>query len=59
MNKLNIKQNIEFSLDKTNNKIVEFTYQISNTEKIYLKRDIEKDIFSEKIISIKLEKNYL
>ena len=59
LNELNIKQNIEFSLDKTNNKIVEFTYQISNTEKIYLKRDIEKDIFSEKIISIKLEKKII
>ena len=59
LNKLNTKQNIEFSLDKTNNKIVEFTYQISNTEKIYLKRNIEKDIFSEEIISIKLEKKII
>ena len=33
LNKLNTKQIIQFSLDKTNNKIVEFTYQVSNTKK--------------------------
>ena len=31
LNKLNTKQIIQFSLDKTNNKIEEFTYQISNS----------------------------
>ena len=35
LNKLNTKQIIQFSLDKTNNKIEEFVYQISNTQKIY------------------------
>ena len=34
LNKLNTKQIIEFSLDKTNNKVIEFTYQVSNTQKI-------------------------
>ena len=38
LNKLNTKQIIQFSLDKTNNKIQNFTYQISNTEKIFLNR---------------------
>ena len=56
LNRLNTKQTIQFSLDKTNNKIEEFTYQISNTKKIYLKRSIEKDNFNEKIISIQLDK---
>ena len=56
LNKLNTKQVIQFSLDRTNNKIEEFTYQISNTKKIYLKRSIEKDNFNEKIISIQLDK---
>ncbi len=56
LNKLNTKQIIEFNLDKTNNKITEFTYQISNTQKIFLKRNIKSDNFSEKIIPIKLEK---
>ena len=55
LNKLNTKQIIDFSIDKTDNKIDEFTYQVSNTKKIYLKRSIEKDNFSEKIISIQLE----
>ena len=59
INKLNTKQIIQFSLDKTNNKIDEFTYQISNTQKIYLKRNISKDNFSEKIISIKLSKKII
>ena len=56
LNRLNTKQIIQFSLDKTNNKIEEFTYQISNTKKIYLKRSDEKDNFNEKIISIQLNK---
>ena len=59
LNKLNIKQSIQFSLDKTNNKIVEFTYQISNTEKIYLKRNIENDVFDEEMLSIKLNKKVI
>ena len=56
LNKLNTKQIIQFSLDKTNNKIEEFTYQISNTQKIYLKRNIKEDTFNKEIVSIKLEK---
>ena len=57
LNKLNTKQVIQFSLDKTNNKIVEFTYQVSNTKKIYLKRNAESDNFNEEILSIQLDKN--
>ena len=59
LNKLNTKQVIQFSLDKTNNKITEFTYQISNTEKIYLKRNIQKDTFNEEILTIKLDKKII
>ena len=59
LNKLNTKQVIQFSLDKTNNKIKEFTYQISNTQKIYLKRNIEEDNFNKEIISIKLNKEII
>ena len=59
LNKLNTKQTIQFTLDKTNNKINEFTYQVSNTKKIFLKRNIEKDNFSDEILSIKLEKNII
>ena len=56
LNKLNTKQIIQFNLDKTNNKINEFVYQISNTQKIFLKRNIENDKFNEQILSIKLDK---
>ncbi len=56
LNKLNTKQIIKFSIDKTNNQINEFTFQVSNTQKIYLKRKLESDVFSEEIISIKLDK---
>ncbi len=56
LNKLNTKQIIQFNLDKTNNKISEFVYQTSNTQKIYLNRNIESDKFKEEILSIKLDK---
>ena len=56
LNKLNTKQIIQFNLDKTNNKITEFIYQTSNTQKIFLKRNIENDKFNKEILSIKLDK---
>ena len=40
IDKLNTKQIIQFKLDKTNNKINEFTFQISSTQKIILKKII-------------------
>ena len=59
LNKLNTKQIIKFSLDKTNNKIEEFTFQVSNTQKIYLVRNNENDNFKEEILSIKLYKKII
>ncbi len=59
LNKLNTSQIIQFSLDKTNNKINEFTFQISNTQKIFLSRNIENDFFNEEIIAIKLNKEII
>ncbi|WP_440650550.1 peptidoglycan DD-metalloendopeptidase family protein [Candidatus Pelagibacter sp. HIMB1495] len=56
LNKLNTKQIIEFSLDKTTNQINEFTFQISNKQKIFLVRDNSKNTFNDEIISIKLDK---
>ena len=58
INRLNTKQTIKFSIDKTNNKIEEFTYQISNTQKIYLRRNA-KDNFNEQILTVKLNKEVL
>ncbi len=56
LNKLNTKQIIQFNLDKTNNKISEFVYQNSNTQKIFLQRNIDNDKFNQEILSIKLDK---
>ena len=56
LNKLNTKQSIQINLDQTNNKIKEFVFQISNTEKLYLKRNVNKNIFSQEIVIVKLEK---
>ena len=59
LNRLNTRQIIQFNLDKTNNKIEEFIFQISNTQKIFLKRNVENDKFSNEIIPIKLEKKII
>ena len=58
-NKLNTKQIIEFSLDKTTNKIEEFSFQVSNTQKINLTRNLENDNFKEEILFIKLNKKII
>ena len=59
LNKLNTKQVIMFSLDKTSNKVTEFSFQISNTQKIFLKRNTENDNFNQEILSIKLNKEII
>ena len=59
LNKLNTTQSITFILDQTDNKIKEFTFQISNTEKVYLKRNIEDEKFEQKILSVKLDKKII
>ena len=59
INKLNPRQSIWFVLDQTNNKIKEFTFQISNTEKINLKRNINSKKFDKEILIVKLDKKVL
>tara|TARA_A100001011_G_scaffold395664_1_gene491353 strand:- start:444 stop:1736 length:1293 start_codon:yes stop_codon:yes gene_type:complete len=59
INKLNTKQIIKINLDKTNNKIIEFTFKISNTQKVFLRRNIINDYFKEEILSIKLDKQVI
>ena len=59
LNKLNINQKIKFTLDQSENIIKEFTFQLSNTEKIYLVRSAKAEEFKEKIITTKLKKNIL
>ena len=41
INKLNTNQKIQITIDQTNNKITEFIFQISNTEKIILSKTKE------------------
>ena len=59
LNKLNTKQIIKFSLDKTDNKIKEFSYQVSNSQKILLLRNSQNDDFREEIVLIKLNKKII
>ena len=57
LNKLNTNQKIKFTLDQTTNLIKEFIFQISNTEKIYPKRDTKTEEFNKEILVTKLKKN--
>ena len=57
LNRLNINQKIKFTLDQSQNVIKDFVFQISNTEKIYLTKNVESDEFRQKTIVTKLKKN--
>ena len=57
LNKLTTDHKIKFTLDQSNNLIKDFTFQISNKEKIYLTRNIDNDQFNQKILVTKLKKN--
>ena len=59
INKLNTNQKIQFIVDQTNNKIIEFVFQISNKEKIYLSRDNQETKFNEETLTIKLDKKII
>ena len=57
LNKLNINQKFQFTIDQTNSLIKEFIFQVSNTEKIYLTREKETRKFDQRIVVTKLNKN--
>ena len=59
INKLNTNQKIQITLDQTNNKIKEFIFQISNTQKIYLSRKDKDTKFNQEIITVKLDKKII
>ncbi len=59
LNKLKTTQSIQFIIDQKNNLIKEFTFKISNTEKIYLLRDANTDKFDQKILVSKLKKEII
>jgi murein DD-endopeptidase MepM/ murein hydrolase activator NlpD len=56
LNKLNIDQKFQFTIDQTNYLIKEFIFQVSKTEKIYLTRKEKSDQFDQKILVTKLNK---
>ena len=59
INKLNTKQRIQITVDQTNNKIKEFIFQISNTEKIILSKTNEISKFNEEVLVLKLKKKII
>jgi murein DD-endopeptidase MepM/ murein hydrolase activator NlpD len=59
LNKLNTTQKIRFILDQSNNEIKEFTFQISNTEKIFLIKNTETNKFNQKLLLTKLKKDII
>ena len=59
INQLKTNQQIQFIIDQKNNLVKEFIFKISNTEKIYLTRDLKTNNFSQKILITSLNKNIL
>ena len=59
LNKLNTNQKLIFTLDQSTNVVKNFLFQISNTEKIYLTRNNNEDMFDQKILVTKLEKKII
>ncbi len=59
LNKLTTSQRIKLTVDQTNNFVKDFTFQISNTEKIYLARNDQTDEFNQKILVTKLSKRVI
>ena len=59
LDKLNTSHKIKFTIDQTNNLVKDFTFQISNTEKIYLARNDETDEFNQRTLITKLSKKVI
>ena len=59
LNSLNTNQKILFTIDQTNDSIKEFMFQISNKERVILKRDLESENFREEILLTKLKKQVI
>jgi murein DD-endopeptidase MepM/ murein hydrolase activator NlpD len=58
LNRLNTNQIIYLTIDQTDNKIKNFTFQTSNKEKIYLTKNKESN-FNQEIILTKLDKKII
>ena len=56
LDKLNVDQKFQFTIDQSSSLIKEFIFQVSNTEKIFLTREKETNKFDQKIVVTKLNK---
>ena len=59
INNLKVNDLIEFTIDRSNQKIIEFSYPVSKTKKIHLSRSKDLKLFNEKIITTKLLKKII
>ena len=59
INNLKVNDLLEFTVDRSNQKIIEFSYPVSKTKKIYLSRSENFKFFNEKIITTKLIKKII
>ncbi len=59
LNKLKTNQKIQFTIDQSNNLIKNFIFQLSNTEKIYLTRNIDDGKFNQEILLTRLNKEII
>ena len=59
INNLKIDDLLQFTIDRTTQKITELSYPISKTKKIYLSRNNDTNFFNEKIITTKLIKKII
>ena len=59
LNKLNTNHKIILTVDQSKNLVKDFIFQISNTEKIYLSRNLKTEELNQKIIVTKLNKEIL
>ena len=59
INKLKTDQQIQLIIDQKNNLVKEFIFKVSNTEKIYLTRNLETNDFNQKILITSLNKSIL
>ena len=59
VNNLTPNKNLEFTIDQSKKRILDFSFPISLSKKIVLKRDGELDDFIEKIVTTKLTKEIL
>ena len=59
VNNLKINDLLQFTIDRSTQKIIKLSYPISRTKKIYLSRSEDSELFKEKIITTKLIKKII